>query len=35
LDFDTASGKLYGEVESGALSVSVDTASGDLTIEYR
>ena len=35
LDFDTASGKLYGDYESGSLPLSVDTASGDLTIKYR
>ena len=35
LDFDTASGKLRGEVVYGELPVDVDTASGNLTIEYR
>ena len=35
LDFDTASGKLRGEVFYGSLPVEVDTASGNLTIEYK
>ena len=35
IDFDTASGKLRGEVFYGSLPVDVDTVSGNLTIEYR
>ena len=35
VDYDTASGRLYGEVVYGDLPVDVDTASGSLTIEYR
>ena len=35
LDYDTASGKLGGELKTGELPVEVDTASGDLRIEYR
>ena len=35
LDFDSASGKLRGEVVYGDLPVEVDTASGNLTIEYK
>ncbi|MBR0039981.1 MAG: DUF4097 family beta strand repeat protein [Oscillospiraceae bacterium] len=35
LDFDTASGKLRGEVVYGGLPVDVDTTSGSLTIEYK
>jgi hypothetical protein len=34
LDFDTASGKLRGKVVDGSLPVEVDTASGNLTIDY-
>ena len=35
LDYDSASGRLKGEVVYGDLPVEVDTASGNLTIEYR
>ena len=35
VDFDTASGKLRGEVFYGSLPVDVDTVSGSLMIEYK